>query len=584
MVGGLAIVLPSETNRLFDSVKSEAGVFSWLFNWNIDTTPWFFAFLLLPLAWISRTKVKTIAERSAGRLRWLNAIPAAQDLPRTQSRRVVIGLAVLVGLVSLFMHYWIADTNVSGTADVVTKFGDLPPAYHDEYSYLFQARTFEQGKLSVPSPTFMPQMFDQMHVLNEGRMASRYFPGVGAWIAPWDALGNPIVGHWIAGALAAVFVFLAGREIGGTATGVLAGILCALSPGVGLFGNLLLAHHPTLLALSVFLFAYLRFARQRSMWWAMIAGTALVFAMLCRPMTAAGFGLPFGVHLIYTSFGRAVHAKSAKPLAGLAWMGLPIAIGFGFLLFYNAAITGDAFKTPYQLYTDIYTPRHVYGFNNVVRGEQHIGPKVIENYDTWAKNLDWPLALSNVFNRLVASMQWTLALVPLVMTLVGAAMLFAFVGNGFRLIVLAFVSLHLAHIPYWFDGIMHWHYVFETAPLLCLICAVVVVRFGVWWNHQGRGRMVYWSLLMIAVSFAPTFFAVESLWPAARLQAGISEVAFSRKRYAALHATIEPVLSRDATQKYLVLIIPDPNDRHIDYVLNNPGLNDRVLYARVSAR
>ena len=65
------------------------------------------------------------------------------------------------------------------------RFGDLPPAYHDEFSYQFQAKTFLAGRLSFPSFAPMPELFDQMHVLNEGRFASRYFPGAGLWLAPF---------------------------------------------------------------------------------------------------------------------------------------------------------------------------------------------------------------------------------------------------------------------------------------------------------------------------------------------------------------------------------------------------------------
>lgn len=580
LVAGLAIVLPAETNRLFDAGKSPAGVFSWLFNWNIDTTPWQFVFLLLPFAWLWRTSKQTDVRR----LFRLTTTPAKFEVGPGRSKRTVVMLAIVVGITSFAMHRSIGRTNVSGDDTAVVRLQDLPPAYHDEYSYLFQSRTMQQGRFSFPSSEFMPEMFDQMHVLNEGKMASRYFPGVGAWMAPWDALGMPIMGHWIAGALAAVCVFLAGREIGGNATGMVAGLLFAVSPGIGLFGNLLLAHHPTLFALCLFLFAYLRFRRDESKWWAMLAGTSLVFAMLCRPMTAAGFGLPFGIHLLWLGFGRVVHTKSAKPLAGVCWMGLPIVLGFVVLFVSNKAITGEALTTPYQVYTDVYTPRHVYGFNNVVRGEQHLGPKVIENYDTWAKNLDWPLAANNVFNRMVASLQWTLALVPLTMALVAGVLLFPFIKNGFRLIMLAFISLHVAHIPYWFDGIMHWHYVFETAPLLCLICAVVLVRFAMWWKSTGHGRMVLWGLLVVAVSLLPTFTSFESLWTVARLDAGISEVAFSKKRYAAFNSMIDALVQQGPSErKYLVLIIPDKNDRHIDYVLNNPGLTDRVIFGRADA-
>ena len=45
----------------------------------------------------------------------------------------------------------------------------------------------------------------------------------------------------------------------------------------------------------------------------------------------------------------------------------------------------------------IYTPRHIYGFNNVEMGRiRHGGPKVIENYDHWAENLTPGLAVKNV--------------------------------------------------------------------------------------------------------------------------------------------------------------------------------------------
>src|SRR5690606_25994401 len=55
----------------------------------------------------------------------------------------------------------------------------FPPAYHDEFSYLFQAETYLQGRWWLPSHPRHPEWFDQMHVLNEGHFASRYFPGVG---------------------------------------------------------------------------------------------------------------------------------------------------------------------------------------------------------------------------------------------------------------------------------------------------------------------------------------------------------------------------------------------------------------------
>src|SRR5271155_19137 len=41
-----------------------------------------------------------------------------------------------------------------------------------------------------------------------------------------------------------------------------------------------------------------------------------------------------------------------------------------------------------------------------------------------------------------------------------------------KLIAASVVSLHVVHVPYWFVGIMGWHYVLETAPLLLLLFAI----------------------------------------------------------------------------------------------------------------
>ncbi len=192
------------------------------------------------------------------------------------------------------MSFVVATVSLGASLAVGAHFDDLPPAYHDEYSYLFQARTFLAGRVSYPSHV-AARLFDQMHVLNEGQFASRYFPGAGLWMAPFVAAGHPYWGHWLAGALCAVLMFWIGRELAGDAGGLIAGLLTALSPGMALFSNLLLAHHPTLVGLGVFVLGFLRMVRSASWGWGFVSGTGLAFAMICRPMTAGGVALPFGI-------------------------------------------------------------------------------------------------------------------------------------------------------------------------------------------------------------------------------------------------------------------------------------------------
>ncbi|MCA9007263.1 MAG: glycosyltransferase family 39 protein, partial [Planctomycetaceae bacterium] len=435
---------------------------------NVDTTPYFLLLLLSPLCWwirpalhvrfLSRTLIPRLSQE------WVN-----QRQSKNKPDLFAVVLSLLVAGTSFTISCWTASHTVN--EELHLTLGDLPPAYHDEYSYLFQAETFRQGQTWFPSHPEAPEVFDQVHVLNEGKMASRYFPGTGFWLAPFVAWGKPYLAYWLAGAIISFFIFWSGRELSGNGVGLLAGLIVALSPGMAIFSNLLLAHHPTLVGLSIFLYFFLRMQRTRSFSEALLAGLGLSFGMLCRPMTAAGFALPFGIWLgvetirwylrrkKYSSTDSTPEKSVAPLITGLA---IPLVCGLTVMFFYNQSITGNGLKMPYQLYTDIYTPRHVYGFDNVVRGEQKLGPKVLENYDKWAENLTPALAVQNVQNRLLASLQWTLGLVPL--ALAGLIFLITEYRRWTRwwLIFASIVSLHVVHIPYWYDGIMHWHYVFET--------------------------------------------------------------------------------------------------------------------------
>ncbi len=479
-------------------------------------------------------------------------------------------LALFTGGVSFGMSAWVG-----------TEFGDLPPAYHDEYSYLFQAETFLAGRVASPTHPTHPELFDQMHVLNDGgSFASRYFPATGVWIAPFLAMGHPYWGHWIAGALSAVCVFWSGRELANTGVGLLAGLLLAIAPGVILFSNLLLAHHPALLGLTGFLWAFLRLMRRRHVAAALTAGACLAFAMLARPMTAAGFALPCGILLLVWAIRGDIEADTpprSRRLLLMSLVGLPILIGLLGLGVYNHSVTGSAMITPYQRYTDVYTPRHVYGFNNVVRGEQRLGPKVIDNYDRWAENLTPQLAAENTLTRWLVSWQWILGIVPLGMGL----LMFLIIGGPRSrlewLIPASILSLHLAHVPYWFVGIMGWHYVFETAPLWTLLFALATRHMTAAWITVGRSWMSLWWALITLVAITAGIMPAGPFAPS-RLQLGIAEVRFSRRQYAEFDAAID----RYVTQRpALVLVRPDPDDRHIDYIINDPALSNEVLFGRL---
>ncbi len=615
----LLLILGFEAARWANPDSRDAALTGWLCGREADWLPFLPIFLAGLMCWNIRGKVRGerfgVSEGTSDK----GPVPSAKchgRLPLEPSALPFLDalLSLSLGLLAVGVAAW------TGWA-----MQELPPAYHDEFSYLFQTLTFLEGRTSFPSFEPMPELFDQMHVLNEGRFASRYFPGAGAWFAVFHGVGS-IWGLWMAHGIVTAGASIVAGEIAGRPARVIAGLAAAFCPGLCLFSQLYLAHLPTLVGLTVFLVWMLRLRRlcesgesspsvvsrsakerplaERKATLAAIgssflAGCGLAFAMLCRPMTAAGVGLPFGIWLFWWA-GRVVRGErlvvsegtgdkgqvtsdkdaSPPPLPFflLLAMALPLLVGIGLQLAYNRSITGSLTVSPYQLYTNIYTPRHVYGFNNVERGEQHLGPKVLDHYDRWAENLTLPLALKKMGIRLVASGRWTLGLVPMGFVVVLLVWNWRRWSGDLKLIVASIASLHVVHLPYWFEGIMGWHYVFESAPLWAIVLGVVTADFAKTCRETGHGALRGWWAGVLLTSLATGWLTVPPLWPG-RMPVGLAELHYPRQKYADFNALLEQRIEGRA----IVFIRPDPSDRHIDYVYNRPPLDSSILRARAPA-
>jgi len=599
----LAVILPAELDRWRATIDNPV---SWLFDWNVDSTPFLFLLLAAPLFWRTGNFTSNISSNSVQRLiAWLNEGPAEPDATRIDRKHRFLRawfLAGIVGLTGFLGSVRVASTMVSEDPDLC--FGELPPALHDEFSYLFQAETMLSGRWTFPSHTQVPRVFDQMHVLNEGQFASRYFPGTGLWMAPFVAAGNPWLGHWLATAVICMLIFAIGRELFCNGVGLLAGLLTAFSPGLALFSNLLLAHQPTLVGLCIFIYAFLRLTRvleketsrvsdgsrdtRSSLWsagWVFLSGCGLSFAMLCRPMTAAGIGLPFGIWIFVWLIRNGFRSRRLA-FAILTGYALPLLLGCTTILIQNKRVTGDLFTSPYQLYTELFTPRHMYGFNNVTRAEPFLkNPRRLEHYDRWAENLDGTLAVQNVGIRFLASWQWTLGLSSLIVS--GCVILATGcvrrsgkspLPSRWWLIPSAILTLHLAHVPYWYDGILHWHYVFESGVLWCLVAAAATQVLVQTFHGLGRPGLSVWWGTVILTSVLINTTSVSPFWFISRVEAGTHEFAYARKKQAAFRSLVKQGVTDSPA---LVLVRHDPSDRHNDYVSNHPSLTGPIIYGRL---
>jgi hypothetical protein len=148
------------------------------------------------------------------------------------------------------------------------------------------------------------------------------------------------------------------------------------------------------------------------------------------------------------------------------------------------------------------------------------------------------------------------------------------------LIAAAILSLHAVHIPYWYDGIFHWHYVFESGILWCLVAAAAVQLLLSQFATDERPWMTVWVGLLLAASVTTNNVAVRPFQGVSRLDVGVSQLAFSRVRYFNFQRQLELQIQQLPA---LVLVRHDPADRHIDYVTNHPSLTGPLLIGRLPA-
>jgi hypothetical protein len=590
-LSSLCVCLWFEWPRLQAAINSPAGALGWFTDWNPDTTLPFLVLLFLPA--IVFHGIRGLRQGSV----WQNLSKSVDAADSTTVANepgwhvlVTAGLFLISFLCSASIgsrEIRISNAGVQPGRENAVRFASLPPAYHDEFSYLLQARTLLAGRLSWPPMTVRPDLFHQIHVLNEPTTASRYFPWTGVWLAPFVACDAPWLGQWVAGALSCVFFFRSLLRLLPFRSAVVGGLLIAVSPGLAVFSNLLLAHHATMFALSVFLWAFLRLMASSRAFDAFLAGVFLTLAMLGRPMTAAGFALPFGVWFLLRLARRRSHQNLATELRGnlgfrhgLALAG-PIFGGFVVLMFMNQSITGRWNQSAYQYYTETWTPSHRFGFNNARIGQDAAGPKTLKAYDRWATNLTPGKSMENVWHRTIASSQWSLGITALLFAVICALPSCCRKSGGdFRigLVCLSIVTLHLVHIPYWYDGIMHWHYVFETAPLLLMLAAVGLRNSAdVMRSLRIKSPMRLWLLALISACLLPNWVNAESFWGPSRVSQAVSEQAFSRVRFELFNRLV----SSTAVQHPCLILVDERNsDPQLSYIINPPELSGDVLVCR----
>jgi hypothetical protein len=197
------------------------------------------------------------------------------------------------------------------------------PHLEDEVTYLFQAKLLAGGHSVIASPDPARSYWQPFVVDYQGKRFGKYPLGWPLLLAPGVLMGQPWIINALLSALTVTLIYRLGREIFNPDAGAIAAALVAFSPMALLLNGSLMGHTSALFATTLFMYAYWRIERgRRKTAWGVVAGLALGFVVINRPVAALAVAAPFVMwsaaqlaRAVYVSLkGDNVGARHALPL------------------------------------------------------------------------------------------------------------------------------------------------------------------------------------------------------------------------------------------------------------------------------
>ena len=228
------------------------------------------------------------------------------------------------------------------------------PVIHDESAYLLQAQLFAHLRWTGSAPP-IPEFFEQLHVLIDGVLASKYPPGNSLLLTLGVLVGLPGLPVVIMNACAGALMFLLVRRVAGGAVALLTWVLWQSSfPNIYYHANYM-SESVSGLAWLVTWWGILRWRNGDGRKWLAIAAGAVAWCMITRPVT----GLALGIVAFSVVGWRCRRTRS--------WRDLVPAIGVAALILaiiplWSWRTMGDPRVMPLTYYTKVYVPFDKPGF------------------------------------------------------------------------------------------------------------------------------------------------------------------------------------------------------------------------------
>lgn len=294
-------------------------------------------------------------------------VPILGYLDRGTARSYLIHVVAGGGVLVMHLALLIAMTQVRTPMTGVTRITPIVPAViavlaslalswfafehmphvEDEFAYLFQARTFAAGHLTLPAPPVAAQAGLDYYLLEvrDGRWYSSTLPGWPAVLALGVLAGVPWLLNPLLAGISVLLAYDITRRRAGTDAGDLVALLMATSPWLLAAAASLMPHMLTLVLILFAWWSILRAEdRGRKTGRAMFAaGLAMGMVFASRPLD----GLVMGVLT-----GLWVMTGKDRPWFRATQYSVGVLIVAALLLGYNAHITGNPLLLPLSDYLD----------------------------------------------------------------------------------------------------------------------------------------------------------------------------------------------------------------------------------------
>ena len=331
------------------------------------------------------------------------------------------------------------------------------PHLADEVAYLYNARYFASGHLTMPPPPVQSAFAVDLMDYQPDKWVSAVPLGWPAALAVGTLLGIPWLVNPVLAGVNILLVYLLLWEICDRRLARISVLLLCFSPWNLFMGMSFMTHMwTTTCALLAFLgIAWARRTRQGR--WALLAGAATGFGSLIRPLDGVIVALLAGLWILASRLSIRIIASFAAGCLLLGSINLP----------YNKLLTGNPLKSPLVSYQDkTFSPdSNAYGF----------GPD---------RGLGWALDAYPGHTPFEALINAELNLASVNVELFGwstGSLVLAIIGllcgrrkRGDWLMIAAILVVILAYAPYWFSGgpdfgARYWF-------LILIPCVVLTVR------------------------------------------------------------------------------------------------------------